>query len=527
MSSRLRRGDGLDHRLDDHERARAGQRRRGRQFRNAQPVQSRRHGQLSRVRRRRRQRGDRHLDVSDSSFSQNTATTFGGAINNLNNLVLANDTFANNSALGGAAVANLQFASLTITESTLTSNAATGPGGGIENLGTAAVSNSSFVSNTAGSGGGISQESSGAITLTNSTIAFNSAAQGGGVSSAGPATLVNVTIADNFVTGTVASSGGGLSLTTGGKAGLYNTLIAQNTAGTGAFAPASDIAVNGGGSLVPNSAFNLIGTGGAGGLVAGGNTANLVGVANPGLATTLATSGGITQTLALLAGSPAIDAGRRDIVGVAVPNIDQRGALRGPAGLNAGSTVDIGAYEATSSYLVTTTADTPDVGTIESAIGWANVNTNVNAANIAHPAPNTVVFDQSATGTFATPQSITLTAPLAITNTSTAVSVLGPVTGALSLSGGNSVGVFTVGAGVTTTITGLTITGGSATSGGGVDNAGSLTLMNDTLSGDTAGTGGAVANESTGTLAVVDSTLSSNTATTEGGAIANSAATPP
>ena len=39
--------------------------------------------------------------------------------------------------------------------------------------------------------------------------------------------------------------------------------------------------------------------------------------------------------------------------------------------------------------------------------------------------------------------------------------------------------------------------------------------MNDTLSGNTAATGGAIANESSGTLSVLDSTLSSNTATTE------------
>ena len=91
---------------------------------------------------------------------------------------------------------------------------------------------------------------------------------------------------------------------------------------------------------------------------------------------------GITQTLASLSGSPAIDAGAATIVGVNVPMIDQRGALRGPAGLNAGPTVDIGAYEASSSYLVSSTADTLDVGTIASAVGWANVNANVNPANL-------------------------------------------------------------------------------------------------------------------------------------------------
>ena len=111
--------------------------------------------------------------------------------------------------------------------------------------------------------------------------------------------------------------------------------------------------------------------------------------------------------MALLPGSPAIDAGSNSIPGLTIPTTDQRGALRGPAGLNAGTTVDIGAYEASSSYLVTSTADSTDVGTLRAAVGWANVSTNANPANIASPAPNTIVFDTA--GVFATPQTITLT----------------------------------------------------------------------------------------------------------------------
>ena len=208
-------------------------------------------------------------------------------------------------------------------------------------------------------------------------------------------TLVNVTIADNIVTGTVASSGGGLSLTTGGKAGLYNTHRRPEHAGTGAVCPGQRHRRLGGGSLVPNSAFNLIGTGGAGGLVAGGNTSNLVGVANPGLATTTRDSAAASprRSRCSRAARPSTRAAQRSS---AWPCRTSTSAAHfaGRRDLNAGSTVDIGAYEATSSYLVSTTADTPDVGTIATAVGWANVSTNVNPANIAHPAPNTIVFDQ-------------------------------------------------------------------------------------------------------------------------------------
>ena len=53
---------------------------------------------------------------------------------------------------------------------------------------------------------------------------------------------------------------------------------------------------------------NLIGSTRLGGLVNGVN-GNQVGVTNPGLAPALANNGGPTQTIALLAGSPAINAG--------------------------------------------------------------------------------------------------------------------------------------------------------------------------------------------------------------------------
>ena len=173
-----------------------------------------------------------------------------------------------------------------------------------------------------------------------------------------------------------------------------------------------------------------------------------------------------------------------------------------------------------STYLVSTTSTAPNVGTIETAVSWANQNTNANPAALAKPVPNTIVFDQ--TGVFATPQTITISGgPLAFTDTNMAEAVLGPVTGSVTLSGGNSVGVFTVASGVSATFTGLTISGGSASRGGAIDSFGNVSLVNDTLSGNSAATGGAIANESGGTLSILDSTLSSNTASANGGAIAN------
>ena len=56
--------------------------------------------------------------------------------------------------------------------STFTSNSATN-GGGIENLGTATVSDSTFTSNSAGFGGGLGN--SGTATVSGSTFTSNSA----------------------------------------------------------------------------------------------------------------------------------------------------------------------------------------------------------------------------------------------------------------------------------------------------------------------------------------------------------------
>jgi hypothetical protein len=84
--------------------------------------------------------------------------------------------------------------------------------------------------------------------------------------------------------------------------------------------------------VIASSSYNLIDTGGSGGLV-NGRKHNLVGVANPGLGT-LANNGGPTKTVQLLTGSPAIGAGDPVLLGT----LDQRGHVRT-------GHVDIGAYQ--------------------------------------------------------------------------------------------------------------------------------------------------------------------------------------
>ncbi len=193
---------------------------------------------------------------------------------------------------------------VSLTETTVDGNTAANEGGGLWNsaAGTLDVVRSTVSNNSSGDGGGIFNDGSGGnIIVTNSTIAGNTAsASGGGIASEGAmVTLTSVTIADNS-----ATTGGGVS-STGGTVSAINSIVSRNTAGTDA---------------------NVSGT-----LIDNGN--NLIDVA-AGLGT-LADNGGPTRTIALLAGSPALDAGVA--AGLAT---DQRGVARPQ-----GTAIDIGAFE--------------------------------------------------------------------------------------------------------------------------------------------------------------------------------------
>ena len=91
---------------------------------------------------------------------------------------------------------------------------------------------------------------------------------------------------------------------------------------------------------------NLIETVSTGCAIEGDTTGNIIGI-NPNLGT-LADNGGPTMTLALLEGSPAIDAGDN----VNCLETDQRGIFRPQDGDNDGDArCDIGAYEFVLSYI--------------------------------------------------------------------------------------------------------------------------------------------------------------------------------
>lgn len=201
-----------------------------------------------------------------------------------------------------------------------------------------------------GEGGGLFYAQSGTLRVTNSTVAGNHSTDsvapfgnGGGVavdlSFGAAATITNTTIARNIAQG----QGGGLFSATTGTT-LVNTIVADNTAGASSGQDVHNDAADGG-VIGSGSSNNLIGNGDNGNLggtaLADGTNGNHVGTTaqpiDPLLATQLATSGSAngTQTLALLPGSLAIDAGA---MSVNVPLADQRG-------VNRVSAPDIGAFE--------------------------------------------------------------------------------------------------------------------------------------------------------------------------------------
>jgi hypothetical protein len=314
------------------------------------------------------------LTVSNSTLTSNSAYYSGtpivggiyyfgggGGMFNAGTVDVSNSTIADNSsAADGAGIWNQ--GTLDVSSSTIADNTTSFVGAGIANAGSADVSSSTIADNTAGFGGGGILNFDTA-TCSDSTIANNSATVGGGIYNQGPLTVSDSTLADNAVSGYA----GGL-LDDDATTSLDNTIVALNTMGSGSGATPSDITLVYGGVVSFSSAYNLIGTGGAGGLVNGVN-GNQVGVADPGLGT-LANNGGPTQTIALLTGSPAIDAGSNALAVDPTTGLPLLYDQRGPGYARiVNGTVDIGAFEVQPTTQLVVTAQPPAAVTAGSDFG--------------------------------------------------------------------------------------------------------------------------------------------------------------
>jgi hypothetical protein len=246
-------------------------------------------------------------------------------------------------------------------------------------------------------------------------------------------------------------------------------------------------------------AFDLIGTGGRGG-ISGGVRGNIVLTDLAGLRLgILRDFGGPTQSIALLPGSAAIGTGTA-IAGITT---DQRGfALDSPS-------PDIGAFQSGNLPLV--------VGAVTDNGGSLGVLDLRGAIDLAEArgGAQTITFDPAI---FATAQTITLTSQLKLSGTPGPITIDGPGANLVSINGNHADRVFQINVETTATISGLTITGGLSTGqGGGVLTLGTTTLTNVTINGNTAAYGGGLLSD--GTLVLDNCTISGNHATIEGGGV--------
>jgi len=304
------------------------------------------------------------LTVTNSTIFNNRAT-YGGGIETEGALTIANSTFSDNSATyGGGGIYNYS-GPLTVTNSTISSNSASSWGGGILNdNGTLTVTNSTISVNSSVYGGGIGNSSQGTCFVTNITISGNSAASngGGGISNEGTFNVTNSTVSSNTATyhgGGIANFGTltvtnstitGNSATYGG--GIYN-YYGSITLTNSTLADNSTIGIYNNNSTL-NVMNSIIAKGSASGYCCyGGHTDAYSNLADDNtcgsgftesasiLLGTLGDYGGSTQTIPLLLGSAALDAGDDAICAASpVNSLDQRGVSR-PMGMHC----DIGAFE--------------------------------------------------------------------------------------------------------------------------------------------------------------------------------------
>jgi hypothetical protein len=265
--------------------------------------------------------GSAKLTVSNTTLSRNTATYGGGIYFSANTLKMSYCTIVDNSSVRyGGGVSNRGTA--TIDHCTIDRNTAGTVGGGIRTSNTTTITASTIAFNAANLGGGI--YSSSTLTVNDSTITGNNAFKnGGGVYSRSTAKFTNDTVAYN----TAGTKGGGIYNRS--TFSLYNSIVSGNT-----LAAETKSDIEGSTALNANSAFNLVSdTATAGGLTNGTNN-NIVG--SPALLGPLASNGGPTQTMLLLAGSPAMGTASTAKATAAGITVDQRGfALNTPPDMGA------------------------------------------------------------------------------------------------------------------------------------------------------------------------------------------------
>ena len=244
------------------------------------------------------------VSILRSTFDTNRAGNLGAAINSSGRLTVTDSTFKGNFSYYGGAVS--AGGNSTITGSTFFGNTGHRSAGGLRAVGTQTITNSTFSDNTLNIGG---------------------VPGGAGLYVDGTSILRHLTITDNHAPNNV---GGGISLY--GTITMDNLLVAGNTAFSGALASAD--CYTPGGAPITNNGHNIFG------IYCGTpfNATDIIGSPSSPVDPVLGplqNNGGLTDTHALLAGSPALGAGNSSL------SEDQRDDPR-PQG---DADPDIGAFE--------------------------------------------------------------------------------------------------------------------------------------------------------------------------------------
>ena len=263
------------------------------------------------------------VSISGSSFVGNEATDGGGAIYTKNDgsLTVTSSTFSGNISddWGGALYLGTTGQVVSVTDSLFADNYASTSGGAIDsdaNDQIVTINNSTFVGNSSGSSGGaIWKNEGGSLTINMSTITENSAASGGGVYfEATYAGQADVTITGTILTGNTGNGGVADDLNTQIEPYLPVATISDSVLGV----VDADITVTASNNIDATAPGFVLGL------------------------AALADNGGTTETMALLTGSPAIDAGPATVPTFTGNGFDQRGT---PYVRVYNGQSDIGAFE--------------------------------------------------------------------------------------------------------------------------------------------------------------------------------------
>lgn len=438
-------------------------------------------------------------DLSIQSGSLGDPGQSGSGIRSEGSLSLSHVSMSGHSG-AGAGGAIYSAGDLEIAHSTFQGNGGGGPGGAVLNAfgGTASIEYSTLAGNSCG-GGGCGLQNEGTAELTNSTVSGNGGPNAAGIQNIGTLTLTHVTLAQNG-----GASGG--DLTNNGSATLRNTLLAIPNSGSACA-----------GAPPTFDGANIIQDDTCGCSSAAGCT-----VSDPGLGS-LQDNGGATSTHAVDSGSSAVDAAD----GAHCPADDQRGFARPQ-----GSACDIGAFERQPPPEPTTipvddavVQIAPDgqcsiVEAFENAADEQQTHADCEPGSEIH---TTIVLAENSTYSLVS-ASDNSDGPTALPLLDNIATVFGQGAIIERSSSAPPMRLLHVGAGGEVVVQNLALQGGvlgtPSDAGSGVLNKGSLTLLEVTLSGHGGpGSGGAISNS--GELLIAGSLLTQNSIGGAGAAIHN------